>query len=292
MKNNLARSLFLIAAVLLLAYLSVFTVYESNRALVSRLGNLVSNQGVPVVFGPGLHFKIPLISQVVQFDKRLQTLEIQDSRIVTANKKDVIVNSFIKWRINDFAKFYKATNGDVHRAEVLLEQKINDGLRAEFGKRSITDVVSGERTDIMQILLNELDASAKGLGINVVDVRVKRIDLPLDVSGSVYERMRAERHQVAEEHRATGQRDAEKIKAEADARRTVIIATAESESKRLRGEGEGKAAKIYAEAYNQDPEFYSFYRSLLAYEQSFKDKSDILVVKPDNDFFKYFNKKK
>lgn len=281
-----------VAGVLLgiLLLMSAYTVNETQRALVSRLGKIVTDsQRQPVVYGPGLHFKIPLISTVVKFDRRLQTLDIQDSRVMTNDKKDVIVSSFVKWRISNFAEFYKSTTGDRFKAERLLEQRVGDVLRAEFGKRSISEVVSGERMDIMEILRQDLNKSAANLGINVLDVRIKRIELPTEVSESVYSRMRAEREQAASSHRANGEREAEIIRARADAQRTILIAEAEKEATTLKGLGDSKAAQIYAQTYNKDPEFYAFYQSLQTYVKVFSQKSDLMVLQPNSEFFKYFN---
>jgi membrane protease subunit HflC len=275
----------------LLLVMSAFTVDETQRALVLRLGKIVTDsERQPVVYGPGLHFKIPLISTVVKFDRRLETLDIQDSRVMTNDKKDVIVSSFVKWRISNFAEFYKSTTGDRFKAERLLEQRVGDVLRAEFGKRGISEVVSGERMDIMEILRQDLNKSAANLGINVVDVRIKRIELPTEVSESVYSRMRAEREQAAASHRANGEREAEIIRARADAQRIIITAEAEKEANTIKGQGDSKAAQIYAQTFNKDPEFFSFYQSLQTYMKVFNDKSDLLVLQPNSDFFKYFNR--
>lgn len=275
----------------LLLFMSVYTVDETQRALVLRLGKIVTtSERQPVVYSSGLHFKIPLISTVVKFDRRLETLDIQDSRVMTNNKKDVIVSSFVKWRISNFAEFYKSTTGDRFKAERLLEQRVGDVLRAEFGKRSISEVVSGERMDIMEILRQDLNKSAANLGINVVDVRIKRIELPTEVSESVYSRMRAEREQAAASHRANGEREGEIIRARSDAQRTIIKAEAEKEANAIKGQGDSKASEIYAHAYNKDPEFYAFYQSLQTYVKVFSDKSDLIVLQPNSEFFKYFNK--
>lgn len=268
---------------------AVFTVPETQRALVLRLGKLnTTSDGNPAIYEPGLHFKLPFVSQVLHFDKRLQTLELKDARIVTKEKKDVLVNSFIKWRVDDFATFYKATNGNFARAGSLLGDKVSDALRAEFGKRTIRDVVSGERVDVMDLLQQTINQNSQSLGVDVVDVRIKRIDLPTEVSESVYDRMRAEREQAATQHRADGKREAEKIRASADKRVIVLLAEADRQAKLLRGEGDGQAAQIYAQAYGKNPEFFAFYKSLESYKNTFKGKDDLLVLSPDNEFFKYF----
>jgi modulator of FtsH protease HflC len=275
---------------LLLVGSSVYEVHEGQHALLLRLGKIVTNkEGQPAVMSPGLHFKLPFVNSVRIFDTRLQTLANKTSRIVTREKKDVLVDYYIKWRIADLALYYTRTGGNELQAQTLLEQKINDGLRAEFGKRNISDVVSGERTDIMEILRKQADTSAASLGIDVVDVRIKRIDLPSEVSMAVFDRMRAEREQIANAHRSEGKAVAENIRAEADAKVTVILATARSNAVRKRGEGDATAAKIYANAYDQNPSFFALLRSLEAYQKAFNNKRDVLVLKPNNQFFSYFN---
>jgi len=276
---------------LIVAVLScMFTVREGEQVLLLRLGKIeVDEQGNPQVFQPGLHFKIPLITQARYFDVRLQTLAIESSRIVTEEKKDVLVDYYIKWRVNNLPVYYTRTNGDRHEAEVLLEQQINDGLRAQFGRRTIKEVVANERADIMESLRKKANQNAAELGIDVVDVRLKGIDLPDEVSAAVFDRMRAERERVAAEHRSEGKAQAEAIRAQSDANVTVVLAKAKSEAIKLRGDGDALAAKIYAEAYSRDPKFYSFYQSLLAYGSAFNNKKDVLVLSPDSQFFKYFN---
>ncbi len=277
----------------MLGITSIYTVQEGQRGLLLRLGKIeLDKTGEAAVKEPGIHFKIPFINSAKIFDTRLQTLAIESSRIVTAEKKDVLVDYYAKWRISDLPLYFKRTSGNALRAETLLTQKFNDGLRAEFGKRNISDVVSGERRDIMAILLKQADESAQSLGIQVVDVRLKRIDLPSEVSSAVYDRMRAERERIATEHRAEGKSAAEAIRARADAKVTVILATADSKGKQIRGEGDAAAAKIYANAFNKDAGFYEFYRSLVAYKDSFSNQGDILVLQTDNRFFKYFNSTK
>lgn len=283
-----------IILILLLALSTIYTVREGQDGLLLRLGKIVENPetGKADVKTPGIHFKWPIVNSVRLFDTRLQTLDIKSSRIVTEEKKDVLVDYFVKWRIKDLAMYFTRTSGYESRAQALLEQKVNDGLRAEFGKRNISEVVSGERSDIMAILQKQANESAGSLGIEVVDVRIKRIDLPTEVSNAVFDRMRAEREQIANEHRAEGRAKAEALRAAADADVTVTLATAESQAKKIRGDGDARAAKIYADAYNKDVSFYAFYRSLLAYQQSFNKKSDIMVLHPDSDFFRYFNQPK
>lgn len=284
-------SVILIGLLGLLALSSLYTIREGQRGLLLRLGKLVTDPktGMPVVKEPGLHFKWPFVNRARVLDVRLQTLGIESSRYMTAKKKDVWVDSYVKWRIADLALYYTRTGGNAFRAEALLKQLVNDGLRAEFGKRDIQEVVSGERTDIMALLRREANIGAKKLGIHVVDVRIKGIDLPEEVSNAVFDRMRAERERSATEHRAKGRAAAEAIRAEADATVTVTVATAESNAKKVRAKGNAIAAEIYTNAYTKDKSFFVFYRSLIAYDGAFKD-NDILVLRPDNQFFKYFNR--
>ena len=239
------------------------------------------------VYEPGLHFKIPLIESVRKMDARIQTLDEAPDRFVTSEKKDLMVDSFVKWRIIDFSTYYLRTSGSIDNARALLKQKVNNGLRTEFGTRTIKEIVSGDRANIMAKALESALSSRVDLGIEVVDVRIKAINLPVEVSNSIYERMRAERTAVAKEHRSKGQEQSEIIRATIDAKVTIMLATAQKEAFEVRGDGDAAAAKIYADSYTKDAEFYSFYRSLEAYEKSFNSKSDIMVIKPDSDFFHY-----
>jgi membrane protease subunit HflC len=270
------------ALVAVVVYAATFVVNQWEVAIKLRLGEIVDSN-----YEPGLHWMVPVINNVVKFDARIQTLDAQPERFLTIEKKDVIVDSFAKWRIANVAQYYRSTGGSSDKAKRLLAERINTSLRNEFGKRTIKEVVSGERAEIMALLTKESDAQAAELGVEVLDVRVKQIDLPPEVSESVYGRMRAERERVARDLRAQGGEAAERIRAEADRERVVIVADAYKEAEQLRGEGDGKAAEIYANAYNQDAEFYAFYRSLNAYKESFKDRSDIMVLQPDSDFFRY-----
>jgi membrane protease subunit HflC len=281
--RNLAGVLVTLLIGLVLLSMSAFTVDQREYAMVFRLGEIVS-----VKKEPGLYFKIPLVENVRYFDRRILTLDwVEPDRFITSEKKNVLVDSFVKWRIADPAKYYVSVRGDERQAEARLSQTINDGLRAEFGKRTIHDVVSGEREQIMEILRQKADRDSRQMGIEVLDVRLKRVDLPDEVSGSVYQRMEAERKRVANDLRSQGAGAAEKIRADADKQREVIIAEAYREAQRVKGEGDAKAAEIYASAYGKNPEFYAFYRSLDAYRNSFKSKSDVLVLQPDSEFFKY-----
>ncbi len=264
-------------------YTSTFRVFERQRVIMLQLGEIKRAD-----FDPGLYFLIPFFQNVLKFDGRLQTLEAEPQRFLTGEKKDVIVDSFVRWKINDVVRYYLSTGGDPLRAQRLVYQKINDGLRNEFGKRTVAEVVSGDRGSIRDIVTGTKDLGQE-LGIEIVDVRLKRIDLPAEVNTSVYERMRSERSRVARQNRASGEREATTIRANADSARTVISAEAYRDAETLRGEGDASAAGIYAAAYNRNPEFYAFYRSLGAYRASFKAKEDVMLLKPDSDFFKYFN---
>ncbi|MET0218040.1 MAG: protease modulator HflC [Burkholderiales bacterium] len=278
--------LLVIAAVvaLIILSLSMFTVDQRQSAIVLRFGQIISVQTKP-----GLYFKIPLLDNVRFFDMRIQTFETSEpERFITSEKKNVLVDYFVKWRISEVQQYYISVGGDEARAQTRLLQTINDSLRAEFGKRTIHDVVSGERDKIMDLMRERANEDAKKIGVQVLDVRLKRVDLPQDVSESVYRRMEAERKKVANELRSTGAADSEKVRADADRQREVILAEAYGQAQKIKGEGDAKASAIYARAFEESPEFYSFYRSLEAYRQSFKNKSDVLVLDPNTEFFKYF----
>lgn len=278
-----------------LGYSSVYIVSEGQQALLLRLGSIEKNAqtGAPCIAGPGLHWKWPLITWVKIFDTRLQTFNIKSSRIVTAEQKDVIVDYYVKWRIVNPTQYFISTGGDAHQAGVLLEQQLNDGLRAQFGRRTITDVIADDRTTIMDTLDRQANASAQKLGLAVIDVRIKRIDLPSEMSNAVFERMRAERERIAAEHRATGKSNAETIRAKADADVTITIATAKAQAAAIRGQGDAEAAKIYADAYDKDSAFFAFWRSLQAYKNVFANaQNTVLVLRPDSQFFRYFNSDK
>lgn len=264
---------------------AVFTVDERERAIMFRLGEIVRDD-----YEPGLHFKVPFINNVRKFDARIQTLDADPERYLTSEKKNVLVDSFVKWKIEDVSRYYTATGGDATRAGLRLSQIIKDGLRGEFGKRTIQEAISGERDQIMSRLTESANEQAKEFGIRVVDVRVKRIDLPREVSESVYRRMEAERARVAKDFRSRGAEAAERIRADADRQRTILLAEAYRDAENTRGQGDAIAADLYAKAYNKNREFYAFYRSLTAYRNTMKDKGDILVLEPDSDFFKYFDK--
>jgi len=272
-----------VAAVLVLLGATMFTVDQRQYAMIFQLGEIRS-----VIEAPGLYFKWPLIQNVRYFDKRILTLDsAEPERFLTSEKKNVLVDSFTKWRIVDPKLYYRSVAGDESRAKTRIAQTVNAGLREEFGKRTVHEVVSGERTKIMEQMREKADADARNIGVQIVDVRVKRVELPSDVSESVYRRMDAERKRVANELRSQGSAEAEKIRADADKQREVIIAEAYRDAQKMKGEGDAKAAATYAQAYEHNPEFYAFYRSLEAYRGSFRNKNDVIVVEPNADFFRY-----
>ena len=273
----------LVALVLGAVAMSVFTVDQRQYALVFQLGEVKR-----VITEPGLHFKLPLVQNIRFFDNRILTLESADpERFITSEKKNVLVDSFIKWRIVDPKLYYMSVGGDEMRARTRLSQTVNAGLREEFGKRLVHDVISGERDKIMDRMREKADIDARRIGVKIVDVRLKRVELPDEVSGAVYSRMEAERKRVANELRSEGAAEAEKIRADADRQREIIVAEAYRDAQKVKGEGDAKAAALYAEAFSKSPEFYAFYRSLEAYRNSFASKNDVLVVEPNSDFFKY-----
>jgi len=283
MKINVANILIGIVSVLIIASLSLFVVDQRQTAIVFQLGEMVS-----VKTEPGLYFKVPLMQNVRFFDSRILTLDTgEPERFITAEKKNVMVDSFVKWRIVDVKQYYISVGGDEVRARTRLMQTVNSSMREEFGKRTIHEVVSGEREQIMNVLRDKTDADARKIGVQVLDVRLKRVDFPQEISESVYRRMDAERKRVANELRASGAADGEKIKANADKQREVTLAEAYREAQKTKGEGDAKATALYAAAFGRNPEFYAFYRSLEAYKQSFKNKSDVMVLDPSSAFFKY-----
>lgn len=268
---------------------SVFTVNEAQRAIKLKLQEVVKTD-----YEPGLYFQIPMVNSVIKFDGRIQTLDAKPQRYLTFEKKNVVVDSFVKWRIgdgpDDLRNYYTSVGGDPLRANQRLFQLVDKALRDEFGKRTIQEAVSGERAEIMTILMDIVSPKVAEFGIKLVDVRIKRVDLPPDISQAVFDRMSAERERIAKELRARGLAEAERIRAEARREQTVIQAKAYREGQISRGVGDARAAEIYAKAYNKDPEFYSFYRSLGAYTEAFRDKGDIIVLEPDSEFFKYFKR--
>ncbi len=275
----------LIGLVVLVAIVSnaLYVVNERERAVLLKFGEVVSTD-----IEPGLHFKIPIVNDVRRFESRLITLDSSPQRYLTAEKKALIVDSFVKWQVADAGKYYTATGGDEFSANSLLASRVDNGLRNKFGERTVYEVVSGERDALMAEITEELDGIALNeLGIHVLDVRVKGIDLPPEVSNAVYTRMSTEREREARDHRSRGRELAEGIEADADRQKTVIEANAYREAEQIRGEGDAIAAEIYANAFNQDQEFYAFYRSISAYKSSFSGKEDLLVIDPESDFFRY-----
>lgn len=273
-----------LAGVVFLASQSFFTLDETERALKLQLGKIKRSD-----YEPGLHFKFPFVEGVRKFDARIQTLDSPPELYLTNEKKNVKVDSFVKWRIEDVERYFLSADGNVERASNRLSVDIQKRLRDEFGKRTITQVVSGERAVIMDNLTTSAKLQAKQLGLELVDVRIKRIDLPEEVSESVYERMAAERTEVAKKFRSEGEEAAKRIRAQANRERAVILAEAERDGQKIRGAGDADATARYAEAYSQDAEFYSLYRSLNAYQKTFNNPSDVLLLEPNTQFFRYFN---
>ncbi|SPP32040.1 Modulator of FtsH protease HflC [Arsenophonus endosymbiont of Aleurodicus floccissimus] len=317
----------IIVAALVVLYMSIFTVQQTERGIILRFGKVVrDNDNKPIIYEPGLHFKIPFIETVKMLDARIQTLDVQADRYLTRENKDLMVDSYLKWRITDFSRYYVATGGgNPYQAETLLKRKFSDRLRSEFGRLNVKDIITDSRgrlTVDVRDTLNKgsgsdteatkdadqaiasaaarFDKEIKGnssvvnpnsmaaLGIQVVDVRIKRIELPSEVSEAIYQRMRAEREAVARQHRSQGQEEAVKIRAAADKTVTETLAEAERTALKLHGEGDAMATKLFADAFNQDPNFYAFIRSLRAYEKSFsKNGDDVMILSPDTDFFRY-----
>ncbi|MCB1723027.1 MAG: protease modulator HflC [Chromatiaceae bacterium] len=276
-------ALIVLAALAVAGSSAFFVVQEQQLALLLRLGEIVDAD-----FKPGLHFKVPVIQDVVKFDKRIQTLDANPERFLTIEKKFVVVNSYVKWRISDVAQFYRSTRGSSDTTSRLLSARINAALRDEFGKRTVQEVVSGERAEIMATLARNANEQAADLGVEIVDVRVKQIDFSDDISENIYERMRTERHRVAAELRAEGAEAAERIQADADRQRVEIVSTAYRDAEKLRGEGDAQAAETYAKAFQQDAEFYAFWRSLTAYRDVFADGDSMMVLDPESEFFRFF----
>ncbi|MGZ5025874.1 MAG: protease modulator HflC [Methylobacter sp.] len=272
-------------SLLILAYMSVFYVNEHEKAILFRLGEMVVSD-----FNPGLHFKTPIINKVSTFDARVLTLDAKSERFLTSEKKNVIVDSFATWQIGDVGLFYTTVGGDEYQANLRLDQILKDAMLSEFGIRTIKQLISEDRSELSRTLLNKLSPVAAKFGIELIDIRIKRIDLPQEVSNSVYQRMRAERERVAREFRSQGAETAEQISAEADKQKQVILANARREGENIRGRGDAQSAEIYAKSFGKNPEFYAFYRSLQAYQAAFEKTQDTLVLKPDSDFFKYFSK--
>lgn len=296
MKNSLMSIVIIVALIFIALGSTLFTVYETDRAIIARLGDLKKDKETHQarVYGPGLHMKFPLIDSVYVFDARLNMTEIPSERIVTKEKEVLLVDLFVQWRIGDFALFYNATQGagegfgGKDRAEQLLRQNVKGVLNAEFGQLVLQEIISGERNQLMEKLVKRTDEIVTAYGMKVVDLRINRVEYPPEVNDKVFARMASERKQVAVGFRARGESRAAGMRAEADRTASVMIAEAEKEAERLKGEGDARAVEIYAESYNKSPEFYEFYRSLEAYRKSFLNKQDILMLKSDSDFFKYF----
>ena len=286
MQSIKSIAVIVLALAVVLGSFSVFTVDETEKALKFRLGEILRAD-----YEPGLHFKMPFVNNVRKFDARVQTLDAEPERYLTGELKNLIVDAFVKWRISDVREYYTTVQGDPQQANLRLNENIKDSLRSEFGRRTIQDVVSGERGQIMDILSEEANVYAADLGIEVLDVRLKRVDLPPNVSESVFNRMVAERERVARDIRASGDEASERIRADADRQRTVLLAEARRDGEELRGEGDAEAAAIFAQAAERDREFFEFTRSLRAYEESFRGEGDdVLVLTPDNAFFRYLER--
>ncbi len=268
---------------LILLSMSAFVVDQRQAAIVFQLGEVVR-----VETEPGLKFKVPLVQNVRYFDSRILTLDTAEpERFITAEKKNVLVDSYVKWRIIDVKQYYISVGGDEARAQTRLMQTVNSAMREEFGKLTIHDVISGKRDELMRVVQEKTDGDARKIGVEVLDVRLKRVDFPVEISDSVYRRMEAERKRVANELRATGNAESEKIRADADKQREVILANAYRDAQKIKGEGDAKATALYAAAFGRNSEFFAFYRSLEAYKQTFKDKNDVMVIDPSSAFFKY-----
>ena len=288
MSNLMKAFLIAIAVSLVVLGNTLYVISDFERGITTRFGEIIESD-----IESGIHYKLPFIDEVLRFDARILTVDAQPASFFTIEKKRLIVDSYAKWKISDVETYYRALKGNERTAENRLAKRINDGLRNQFGTRTLREVVSGERDLLMKNITEDLNSTVLGsLGIEIVDVRVKRIDLPQEVSSQVFRRMTAERDKEAQELRSTGKEKAERIRASADRERTIEIANAYKDAEELRGEGDAKAAGIYAEAYQQDAEFYSFMRSLNAYKAAFSNKGDIMLIEPDSQFFKYLKQKK
>ena len=287
MSNNLRFGFILLAIVTVVVLMSTFIVHERQLAIKFKLGEIVESD-----YPPGIYFQIPIINNVIKFDSRVLTMDTPSERFLTIEKKNVIVNSFAKWRISDPKLFYTATGGDQRRAIARMSSIINNELKGKIASKTMREVISGERATIMEEVTNNAAVKIRSLGIKLIDIRVKKVELPDNVSNNVYRRMAAERQTVAKDFRSRGEEKAKQIRANADRQREEILAEAYRKSEQTRGEGDAAAAKTYADSYNQDREFYSFYRSLGAYEKSFGNNQDIILLSPDSDFFKYFKDSK
>ena len=283
MRRGTAVTVIVLVVVALVLAMSAYTIDQRKAAIKFQLGEVVAVQTAP-----GLYFLVPMVQNVRLFDTRIQTLEARDpERFLTKENRNVLVDSFVKWRVTDVRQYYVSVHGDSLTAEARLSQTVNDALRAEFAQRTVHDVVSGERDKIMETVTHKVDRDARNIGVEVVDVRLKRVDFVPEISSDVFRRMESERKRAANQLRATGQAEGEKIKADADRQRQVIVAEAYSQAQKVKGAGDAEAARIYADAFQRDREFFSFYRSMEAYRQSLRSKSDVLLLDPSSDFFKY-----
>ena len=284
MSSNMKFGFILLAVAVTVAYMASFIVHERELAIKFRLGEIVKAD-----YEPGLYFQVPIINNVRKFDSRVLTMDTPSERFLTLEKKNVIVNSFVKWQITDPVTFYTSTGGDYRRAIQRMTSIINDELKGQIASKSMQEVISGERATIMQVVTDRAGVKIEDLGIELIDVRVKQVELPENVSSNVFNRMATERQTVAKEFRSRGEEQAKQIRANADRQREEILADAYRKSEEIRGEGDAEAAKIYADSYNQDPEFYSFYRSLTAYEAGLGNGQNMFLLSPDSEFFKYFS---
>ncbi len=285
--NNIKFGFVLLLIVGAVIAMSTFIVHEREIAIKFKLGEIVESD-----YEPGIYFQIPIINNVRKFDSRILTMDTPSERFLTAEKKNVIVNSFAKWRIVDPKTFYTATAGDERQAIARMASIINNELKGQIASKNMREVISGERATIMQVVTDNADVKIRDLGIDLIDVRIKKVELPDNVSNNVYRRMATERQTVAKEFRSRGEEKAKQIRANADRQREEILAEAYRKSEEIRGEGDAVSAKTYADAYNQDREFYSFYRSMTAYATSFGNNQDMILLSPDSDFFKYFKNSK
>ncbi len=283
MQRNLPFIALLAAITLFVLSLSAYTVDQRKATIKFRLGEAIATQTEP-----GLYFKVPFLDKLRTYDTRIQTLDPKDpERVQTAEKNNVLVDSFVKYRIIDVKQFFVSTGGDLTRAELRLSQAVNEDLRGEFGQRTLAEAISGDRKKIMDSLLKKADANSRSMGIQVLDVRIKRVDLPPEINNQVYKRMESERTGVANKLRSTGFGEAEQIKADAERQRTIILADAYRDAQKIKGEGDAEAVRITAAAFGRNPEFYSFYRSMDAYRETFRNKGDVMVLDTNSDFFKY-----
>lgn len=285
MNAKLLAGLILVFLVVAGASSAIYTVDQREKAIVFRFGQIIESNDEP-----GIHFKLPFLENVQKFDARIQTMDAAPERYLTNEKKNLVVDSFVKWRIRDVARYYVTVSGLISSARARLAQRVNDSLREEFGKRTVQEVISGDRAQIMNIVQQATDEQAREIGVEVVDVRLKRVDWDPEISERVYKRMDAERSRVAKELRAQGAEEAEKIRADAERQREITLANAFRKAEQVRGEGDATATAVYADAFGRDTEFYTLYRSLNAYKETFQTKSDLLVIEPDSEFFRYFKK--